>query len=97
MALLRKEFETYKEEQLLYSSMPKEDGLMPSTLTSGHMPSDVPMRPETLAPPKQVHYHHSTDSSNLTGNHPTDTNTTLAVQSMYSTKTSKMERKPGNG
>jgi hypothetical protein len=56
--LLRKELETYKEKQLLYSSMPKEDGLMPSTLTSGHMQSGVPMRPETLAPPKQVHYHH---------------------------------------
>jgi hypothetical protein len=33
----------------------------------------------------------------LTGNHPTDTNTTLAAQSMCSTKTSKMERKPENG
>jgi hypothetical protein len=58
MVSLKREFETYKEKQLLYSSMPKEDGLMPSTLTSGHLQSDVPMRPETLAPPKQMHYHH---------------------------------------
>jgi hypothetical protein len=58
MALLKRELETYKEKQLLYSSMPKEDGLMPSTLTYGHMQSGVPMKPETLAPPKQVHYHH---------------------------------------
>jgi hypothetical protein len=62
MVLLKRELETYKEKPLLYSllylSMPKEDGLMPSTLTSGHMQLDVPMRPETLAPPKQVHYHH---------------------------------------
>jgi hypothetical protein len=58
IVLLKTELETYKEKQLLYSSMPKEDDLMPSTLTSGHMQSDVPMRPETLAPPKQVHYHH---------------------------------------
>jgi hypothetical protein len=58
MVLLKRELETYKEKPLLYLSMPKEDGLMPSTLTSGHMQLDVPMRPETLAPPKQVHYHH---------------------------------------
>jgi hypothetical protein len=58
MVLLKRELETYKENPLLYSSMPKEDGLMPSTLTSGHMQLDVPMRPETLAPPKQVHYLH---------------------------------------
>jgi len=58
MVLLKRELETYKENPLLYSSMPKEDGLMPSTLTSGHMQLDVPMRPETLAPRKQVHYHH---------------------------------------
>jgi len=58
MVLLRRELETYKGRQLLYSSIPKEDGLMSSTLTSGHMQSDVPMRPETLAPQKQVHYHH---------------------------------------
>jgi hypothetical protein len=58
IVLLRRELETYKEKQLLYSSMPKEDGLMPSKLTFGHMQSDVPMGPETLAPPKQVHYHH---------------------------------------
>jgi hypothetical protein len=77
--------------------MPKEDGLMPSTLISGHMQLDVPMRPETLAPPKQVHYHHLTSSANLTGNHPTDTNTTLAAQPMCSTKTFKMERKPESG
>ena len=77
--------------------MHKEDGLMPSTLTYGHMQSDVPMRPETPVPLKQVNYHHETDSANLTGNHPTDTNTTLAAQSMCSTKTSKMERKPESG
>jgi hypothetical protein len=57
MVLLKRELETYKEKPLLYSSMPKEDGLMPSTPTSGHMQLDVPMRPETLAPPKQVHFH----------------------------------------
>jgi hypothetical protein len=50
--------ETYKGKPLLYSSIPKEDGLMPSTLTSSHMQSDMPMRQETLAPPKQMHYHH---------------------------------------
>jgi hypothetical protein len=54
MVLLRRELETYKRKPLLYSSMPKENDLMPSTLTSGHMQSDVPMRPETLAPPEQV-------------------------------------------
>jgi hypothetical protein len=51
MVLLKRELETCKEKPLLYSSMPKEDGLMPSTPTSGHM------QPETLAPPKQVHFH----------------------------------------
>jgi hypothetical protein len=58
MVLLKRELETYRERPLLYSSMPKEDGLMPSTLTYGHMQSDVPMRPETPAPLKQVTYHH---------------------------------------
>jgi hypothetical protein len=37
MVLLKTELETYKEKQLHYSFKPKEDGLMPSTLTSGHM------------------------------------------------------------
>jgi hypothetical protein len=41
MVLLRRELETYKRKPLLYSSMPKENDLMPSTLTSGHMQSDT--------------------------------------------------------
>jgi hypothetical protein len=55
------------------------------------------MKQETLAQPKQVTYHHSTDSANQTKDPPTDINTTLDALYMFSTKTSKMGRSQENG
>jgi hypothetical protein len=61
------------------------------------MQSHVQMKQETLAQPKQVTCHHSTDSVNQTKDPPTDINTTLDALSMSFTKTSKMGRKQRNG
>ena len=73
------------------------DGQMPSTLTYGHMPYDVPMKPETHAQPKHMTCHPSTDSVNQQQNQLTDINTTLDALSMYYRKAYKTETNRENG
>ncbi len=61
------------------------------------MLSIVQMKLETFAPPNPILSHHWTVFATLPRNYPIQINITLDALSMSSAKTSKMERKLGNG
>ena len=97
MVLQRKELEICKGEQPHYFFMHKEDGLMQSTVTCGHMQSEQQMMVETMLQPEIMMYAQYQDFVQLREYQPSNTNITLDVLYMYYNRKYRMEEKQGNG
>jgi hypothetical protein len=96
MELQRKELEICKGEQPHYFFMHKEDGLMQSTVTCGHMQSEQQMMVEPMLQPEVMMYAQYQGLVQLREYQPSNTSITLDAQYMFYNRKFRMAVKQGN-